>query len=70
MNKPILYSTSCPKCIVLERKLEENNIEFDICSDTDVMLNLGFDQVPVLKVDGKYLEFKEAVDWINSRESK
>lgn len=64
---PVLYTTKCPKCRVLETKLEEKCIEFAENSDIETMKNLGIDQVPVLYADGKYMEFKEAVQWVNSK---
>ena len=64
---PILYSSGCPKCGVLKKKLDEKHLEYIENNDTEMMINLGIDQVPVLCVDGMYLEFKEAVDWVNSQ---
>ena len=61
----ILYTTHCPKCRVLEKKLEKANIQYKTCEDTAVMNEKGFTSAPVLEVDDKLLTFKEAVDWIN-----
>jgi glutaredoxin len=33
-----LYSTGCPKCKVLETKLNNKNIEFNVNTDVDEML--------------------------------
>lgn len=63
----ILYSTHCPKCTILEKKLNQANIEYEICDDTNIMIDKGFDFLPMLEVDGKIMGFKEAVDWINER---
>ena len=41
MAKIILYSTNCPKCNVLEKKLQSKNIDFEICNDVDLMLSKG-----------------------------
>lgn len=65
---PILYSTGCPKCSVLEKKLLSKHIPFEICNDEGVMRNLGFDFLPVLCVEGLYLDFAEANNWINEQE--
>ena len=32
----ILYSTNCPRCNVLKKKLEEKKVEFDISNDVDL----------------------------------
>lgn len=64
----ILYSTNCPKCKILEKKLTEKNIKFTKNNNVVEMTELGIDQVPVLAVDGEMLGFVEANKWINERE--
>lgn len=63
----VLYSTGCPKCSVLKKKLEANKIEYQENNDVDEMIDLGISQVPVLSVDGELLSFVEANEWINGR---
>ena len=62
-----LYSTGCPKCNVLKSKLNEKGVMYTENNSVDEMLSLGIEQVPVLGVDGKLLDFKSAVNWINER---
>jgi glutaredoxin len=62
----ILYTTHCPKCKVLEKKLATKNITYTEITDTDVMLKMGFDATPMLEVDGQIMDFKAASDWINN----
>ncbi len=64
----ILYSTNCPKCKILEKKLTEKNIKFTKNNNVIEMSELGIDQVPVLSIDSKMLSFVEANKWINERE--
>lgn len=61
----ILYSTGCPKCQVLRKKLEKANINFNICKDTDTMKEKNINSVPVLEVDGTLYSFKDAAELIN-----
>lgn len=63
----ILYSANCPRCIRLERKLDNANIKYEICKDTEIMLKKGINLIPVLEVDGKMMGFKEAVKWVNEK---
>lgn len=63
--KIVLYSTGCPRCNVLETKLKNKGILFEEVNDEDIMINKGFDSVPILEVDGKPYGFKEAVEWVN-----
>lgn len=64
--KIVLYSTGCPKCKVLEKKLDDAGVEYEVVSDTEVMLSKSFINVPMLSINDNNLKFKEAVDWINS----
>lgn len=61
----ILYSTGCPRCTVLEKKLEAKGIDFSFNNSIEEMESLGIMEVPVLYVDGERMSFSEAVSWIN-----
>lgn len=67
MAKIILYSTNCPKCNVLEKKLQSKNINFKICNDVDLMLSKGIQQAPYLEVDDELMDFTKAVKWVNEK---
>ena len=67
MEQIIMYSTGCPQCLVLKKKLENSGIAFTEVTDKERMIELGFNKVPVLEVDGKRMEFVEAVKWVNER---
>lgn len=62
----ILYSTKCPKCIVLEKKLKNKQINFSEINDVDIMKKKGFLSSPILEVDGKIMDFIEANSWVNT----
>jgi hypothetical protein len=63
----VLYSTNCPKCKVLEKKLSMKNVDFKVDNDVDEMIKLGFIEAPMLKLDnGEFLNFIQANSWINS----
>lgn len=68
MNNIVMYSTHCPRCIVLGAKLRNKNIKYTEITDLDILEQKGFLTVPQLEVNGKILDFKEAIDWINSQE--
>ena len=61
----ILYSTDCPRCKVIKKKLETKNLEYKENMDVDEMQAMGIQQVPVLSVDGRLMEFAEACRWVN-----
>lgn len=65
MNKVVLYSTGCPKCKILEQKLNMKNISYEKTNDVSELIKRGFMSAPVLRVGDEYLEFKAANDWVN-----
>lgn len=62
-----LYTIDCGKCKILEKKLSNAGITYSICKDRAIMADKGFDFMPVLEVDGEYMNFAEAVKWVNER---
>lgn len=65
MAKIILYSTGCPKCQILETKLSQKNIDYEVNNDVDLMQEKGFTTLPMLDIDGKIMDFGNAVKWVN-----
>lgn len=69
MDKSIVfYSTGCPKCRILKKKLDEKGIQYEICSDEEQMIGLGLEEVPALGIKGRIYSFREAVEWLNHNE--
>ena len=63
-----LYSTNCPKCKVLETKLKQKNINYEVCTDIEKMKSLKIMSAPMLGLeDGSLLDFTKAVKWVNSQ---
>ena len=63
-----LYSTNCPRCKVLEKKMERSGIQYETNTSIDDMVALGMTQAPMLAVDGKLLDFAAANEWINNQD--
>lgn len=62
----VLFSTKCPQCKVLEMKLTQKDIPFEICYDIQELLDIGIKRAPILKTDsGEYLDFSKAVKFVN-----
>lgn len=59
-----LYTTHCPRCKVIEKKLTQKEIEYTEITDQEEMIKLGFKSAPVLEVDDKILNFGDANRWI------
>lgn len=62
-----LFKTEiCPKCKILQTKLDEKGLEYETSDDMQELIDLGFKTVPVLEVDGEYMEFNKAVQYVNN----
>ena len=67
MEKMVLYTTGCPKCRILEKKLSDKDIGFEKCDDREVMSSLGMVSLPMLRLDdGRMLGYFEAVKYVNA----
>lgn len=67
METNILYSTGCPKCGLLKKVLEQKGIEYTVEDDVNKMLELGIDEVPMLKIQGKLMNYDGALRYIKER---
>lgn len=63
----VLYSTNCPKCNVLEKKLTQKGIEFEVINDVKAIRKLGYLTAPLLEVNGNVMDFTKANEWINTQ---
>ena len=61
----VMYSTGCPKCKILKKKLDEKKVVYEEETDVEKMKSKGINRVPVLEVDGKLFSYSEAVKLIN-----
>lgn len=59
-----LYSTGCPNCLVLEKKLKEKGLDYEKIDDINQIQELGFRSVPVLVDDEKIMDFISAIKYI------
>lgn len=69
----ILYSTNCPKCNMLEKRLYQI-CEFDVITDIDEVINAakkyGMKSAPILVIDDKAYNFEQAMKMINELVNK
>ncbi len=68
--KVVLYTINCPNCIILEKKLKQSNIEFETITDIDIMSEKGIMTAPTLEVDGKLMNYANAMKWIGERDNE
>ena len=68
--KVVLYTTGCPMCTLVKSKLDEAGIPYEIETDQNKMLSLGFRSVPILQVEDQMLKSAEAIKWIEGEMKK
>lgn len=66
--KVILYTTHCPKCEILKKKLDAKRIAYTENDNIEEMVDLGICTVPVLRFDDELLPYADAVKWVNGQE--
>ena len=66
----ILYSTGCPKCQVLTKKLDAAGISYTVITNVDEMLALGIKSAPMLEADGNLMDFPKANAWLQNPAGK
>lgn len=64
----ILYSTGCPKCKILEGRLEKDGIEFQISDNVDFLIEQGYQNAPVLQINGTLYTFSQAMSLLHEYE--
>ena len=70
-----LYSTGCPKCNVLKKKLDSINAQYDIITDMDTIKEIceatHIDMLPLLQVDEAWgtivYDFVGAIKWVGEQ---
>lgn len=67
----ILYSTGCAKCKVIETKLNQLQVPFELVTDVDKVVEVGhscgINTAPILKVDDTYYDFTQAIKFIKEQ---
>lgn len=70
MKSITIYTTHCPRCEVLKKKLYQKGITwFNEIDSIEIMNNLGIKSVPMMSINnGELMNFEEAIKWVNSME--
>ena len=59
------YTTHCPKCKILEEKLNAKRVKYTMITDEKIMIDKGFKSAPNLEVDGKIMNYLESIKFLN-----
>lgn len=67
----IVYTQrGCGKCDILKRQLAAKDIDYDEVSDINEMIAIGLKRTPMLKVDGEFLDYSAAIQWIKNNKGE
>ena len=69
------YTTHCPRCMQLQKKLDSKGIQYDVCTNEELMLSKGINSSPFLSVaeiiNGEpketLLNFQNAWGWVDKQ---
>ena len=64
MEEIIYFGNGCPKCEILKKKLEDKEVKYKN-GELQEIIDAGFRNVPVLRINNEYLDFSKAIKWIN-----
>ncbi len=71
MEEIVLFTTHCPKCKVLEKKLKDSGLAFRVEEDQAKILEVAqrhnITMAPFLLHGDTVLNFSEAVKWVNEK---
>lgn len=67
MDELILYTIGCPKCNVLEKKLDSSGLAYKKVTDIKTMEEKRYNALPILEINGVKHDFASAVKWVNER---
>jgi predicted DCC family thiol-disulfide oxidoreductase YuxK len=67
-EKVILFTTHCPKCNAIVKKLERAGIQYEVNEDIEEMRARGYTTAPMLDVDGTSYDFSQALKWLKEKE--
>ena len=77
MRKIIFYTTNCPRCQVLKKKMDALGIDYELNDDIEEMMLWGIQTVPMLRIEEELfdssslttlLDFSQAVKWLKEYE--
>lgn len=61
----VLYSNHCPICKIVEKKLKAKDVKYSMIDDIEWLLDIGFETMPVLKVDNSFKTGSEIFEFID-----
>lgn len=65
-DKIVLYSTGCPRCKILKKKLDDCGTKYTLVEDVELMISKRIMSAPMIEVNGETMDFAKAMMWIQN----
>ena len=63
-----LYSKDgCIRCDIVKQMLNNHNVLFDEIKDESIIEEKEYEQLPMMEVDGKEMEYNQILYWMKER---
>lgn len=63
-----LYSKDgCVRCDIVKQMLYKNNVPFNEIKDESIIEEKEYEQLPMMEVDGKEMEYNQILYWMKER---
>ena len=60
-----LYTTHCPKCKILEERLNEKKVKYEVIDNIEELQKMNFKSDPNLEIDGKIYKYLDSIRYLN-----
>ena len=60
-----LYTTHCPKCKILEERLNAKKVKYEVIDNIEELQKMNFKSVPNLEIDGKIYNYLDSIRYLN-----
>ena len=60
-----LYTTHCPKCKILEERLNEKKVKYEVIDNIEELQKMNFKSVPNLEIAGKIYNYLDSIRYLN-----
>ena len=67
-HKLVLYSSAeCGRCPIIKMFLDHHNLPYEeIVDGKETLMEKGFEEFPVMEIDGEFLTYKEILYWLQT----
>lgn len=65
-SKIVLYaSEECGRCPIVKMFLDYHQVPYEEVNDNQTLIDKGFEEFPVMEVDGEFLNYRDILYWLD-----